>query len=224
MDQIPALGLAASIDQFTDLASTVAKRLSDFGNSIDRAPTFRQLKAELPFIVDCLRRTKTDDREGKLDNPTQGALRSVIRECHKETVRLDEILSRVTTPPARASSWESRDKVIATLSSDENVGEVAETLGKYVRALTLHQVLENSLMGGVIENQPLPIHLNAFWLVPFDRNALFVGRNSIFEEIEATFQAKEGDQPKAALDGVGGIGQVPPSSPWSRPTNPNWVL
>lgn len=53
--QISPLALAASIDQFTDLASKVRKRIADLGNSVDQAPAFRQLKTELPFIIDCLR-------------------------------------------------------------------------------------------------------------------------------------------------------------------------
>lgn len=130
----------------------------------------------------------------------------MIRECQRETARLDGILIKVTIPPAAATSRERRDKAVTRLASDKTVEEVAEALGKYVRALTLHQVLENSSIGGVVANQVLPVLSNTFWLVPFVRNASFVARNDIFEEIEVTLRAGEGSQPKAALDGVGGIG------------------
>lgn len=54
--------------------------------------------------------------------------------------------------------------------------------------------------------QQQPSSPDPFWLVPFDRNISFVGRNETFTEIDQTFEVKDGSQPKAALCGLGGIG------------------
>ncbi|KAL7904569.1 P-loop containing nucleoside triphosphate hydrolase protein [Trichoderma velutinum] len=55
--------------------------------------------------------------------------------------------------------------------------------------------------------QQQPSSSDPFWLVPFDRNTSFVGRNETFTEINRAFEVKDGSQPRAALCGLGGIGK-----------------
>lgn len=56
------------------------------------------------------------------------------------------------------------------------------------------------------QQQQRPSSPDPFWIVPFDRNISFVGRNETFTEIDQAFEVKDGSQPRAALCGLGGIG------------------
>lgn len=208
MDPVSAIGLAAAILQFIDVANKVVARLSDFGDAIEQAPrAFRQIHTELPLIIDCLRRIKVQDNEGILDTLTRNALGPVVQECYKETERLRDLLADIL-PSAQASSWERRVKAVKSLGSDKKVENIADALAKYVKTLTFHQVLANSATARA-PSQPQPVApWKPFWLVPYDRNLSFVGRDDIFDEIEKTFSVPQDSQPKAALCGLGGIGYV----------------
>lgn len=205
MDPLSAIGLAAAIAQFVELAARVVERVSDFSSSVHQVPqAFRRIHTELPLIIDCLERIKAHDEKGVLVKSTREALRPVIQECFEETGRLNEILIKAI-PSADASSWERKKKAITSLGSDKKVEQIADALGKYISTLTLHQVLANASAAPTVE-EPAPSYSKPVWLVPFDKNSLFVGRNGIFEAIAASLKVKDGSQPKAALCGLGGIG------------------
>ncbi|KAK4071755.1 uncharacterized protein Triagg1_5993 [Trichoderma aggressivum f. europaeum] len=57
------------------------------------------------------------------------------------------------------------------------------------------------------QQQQQPSSSDPCWLVPFERNFSFVGRNETFTEIDLAFEVKDGSQPRAALCGPGGIGK-----------------
>ncbi|KAL6808471.1 P-loop containing nucleoside triphosphate hydrolase protein [Trichoderma sp. SZMC 28015] len=57
------------------------------------------------------------------------------------------------------------------------------------------------------QQQQRPSSPDPFWIVPFDRNISFVGRNETFTEIDQAFEVKDDSQPRAALCGLGGIGK-----------------
>jgi hypothetical protein len=80
---------------------------------------------------------------------------------------------------------------------------IAAAMNSYVGILTLHQVVDLSHSSKF--EQP-PSYQQAYWLVPYDKNPSFVGRDAIFEEIESALTVEEGVQPKTALYGLGGIG------------------
>jgi uncharacterized protein YutE (UPF0331/DUF86 family) len=202
VDALAAVGLASAIVQFIDYATKIINRLADFGAALDQVPkAFKQIKTELPLIIDGVRRIKDQAESCKLNKSTEDALQAVIHECQVETERLNDILEK-TIPTVGASSWERRKKAITSLAKDKKVEEIADALGKYVRTLTFHQTIEGGLRSEALPT-PKP---KVFWLVPFDRNPSFVGRDGTFKEIDETFKVKEGSQPKAALCGLGGIG------------------
>lgn len=203
MDPLTALSLAAAAAQFIELAAKVIHRLSDFSADLDQTPkAFRQIKTELPLIVDGLRRIDERNREGSLDPQSRAVLYSVIEECQELVAQLNALLDKILPPPS-ASSWERKWKAIASLNSDAKIEELAKSLAKYIQVITFHQVVAPASR---IESAVLVRKAEPRWLVPFDRNPSFVGRQEIFKAIEATFNVEEGVQPKAALWGLGGIG------------------
>ena len=202
MDPVSAIGLAGAILQFVEFAGKVVSRLNEFTVDLNQIPkSFRHIKTELPLIVDALKRISAQVDSGELAESTQSALKPVIVECRRSTEQLDELLDKIL-PATAASSWERRRKAVASLVKESKVEEISEALDKYIRILTFHQVIRT---GSESETAAIT-KSNVFWLVPFDRNANFVGRSDNFEQIDAAFKVKAGTQPKVALFGLGGIG------------------
>jgi hypothetical protein len=202
------VGIVSSIVQIVDFSSKVVKRLDDFASSVGEVPrAFRHINTELPLIIDSLRRIQKHARDGNLDKVTVDALDPVIKNCHLEITRLENILDK-TVPSVGASSWDRRKKALLSLGKDKNVEEIADSLSRYVRVLTLYQALEGSKPGSQSLSQPDQVKPQYFTLIPFDRNPHFVDREVIFKQIDESFKVKEGSQPKAALFGLGGIGFV----------------
>ncbi|KAK4463265.1 P-loop containing nucleoside triphosphate hydrolase protein [Cladorrhinum samala] len=198
MDPLTALSLAAAILQFVEAGSKIVKRLSEFTADLDDIPrSFRQVRTELPLIIDGLRRINEQVEAGLVESSTEAALLPVVRECLQSAIELNNLLDRII-PPATASSWERRKKAIASLSKDKKVDELARALEKYVRILTFHQVT----------SAPAKTSRACFWFVPFDRNPAFVGRDAVFQAVDQAFNVRTvGSQPKVSLCGLGGIGK-----------------
>jgi hypothetical protein len=142
-----------------------------------------------------------------IDKETQEALISVIRSCLAETKQLDKVIEKAL-PSTDDSSWERKFKGIKSLAYDKKIEEIAESLESYTKTLIFHQVIDN--FSNLKAEQQIPSYPDPLWLVPFDRNPSFVGRDEIFAEIDRAFAVQGGSQPKAALCGLGGIGQVYP--------------
>jgi hypothetical protein len=208
-EALAVIGIVSSIVQIVEFSSKVIQRLDDFASSVGEVPrAFRHIKTELPLIIDSLRRIQDQDRAGALETATVDAVRPVIQDCQQEIKRLESILNR-TVPSVGASSWDRRKKAFLSLGKDKDVEQIADSLSRYVRVLTLHQAVEGSKPDSQPPPQKEPIKPQGpqyFMLIPFDRNAHFVDREDVFKQIDESFTVKEGSQPKAALYGLGGIG------------------
>jgi len=211
MEPVTAIGLAAAIVQFVDIGAKIVKRLSDFSNNIEEIPkAFRQIKTQLPLIIDGVRRIQDQVKSNDINPSSEEALLPVLRECQEAAQRLEELLEHIL-PPATASFLQRRTKAIVSLRYDSKVQDIAETLANYVSVLTFHQSVSNRQIISnhqvVAGSNPAPNRQQSLsWLVPFDRNPAFVGRDGIFGAIDDALKVKEGNPPKAALCGLGGIG------------------
>ncbi|KPM40141.1 hypothetical protein AK830_g6443 [Neonectria ditissima] len=203
MDPVTAVGLVAAIAQLIEIGNKVTERLIDFTLEGDPPRAFKQIKTVLPLIVDGLQRMQGPISAGHIAAQTQTALHTVVQSCLSETQELTIILDKAL-PSHEASSWERRKKAIASLKYDKKIEKIADAINGYINILTFYRVVDISQNLNV-ENPPA--YQKAFWLVPFDRNVSFVGRDAIFDEIERELRVEEGVQPKAALCGLGGIGK-----------------
>jgi hypothetical protein len=209
-EALAVIGLVSSIVQFVDFSTKVVRRLDDFATLVGEVPkAFRHIQTELPLITDSLRRIQNQAKSGMTDSVTIDAVNAVIKNCQQEISRLGIIFD--TTLPAEGDSpWDRRKKAFLSLGKDKHVEEIAESLGRYVRALTLHQAVEGSKPDPQLhpQLQPQPTKPKYFSLIPFDRNPNFIEREDVFKQIDDSFKVKEGSQPKAALFGLGEIGLV----------------
>ncbi|KAL1857530.1 hypothetical protein Daus18300_010288 [Diaporthe australafricana] len=187
-EALAAIGLASSIVAFVDVAQKVASRLNEFSNDLkDSTNSLIRIQTQLPLILDGLKRIKDRADSGKLNDRAKAALEPVVLECHKQTQRLSDILDSVL-PASDASKWRRRKKAILSLTTDRKMKEISEALSQYLQTLTFYH--------SIGEARPVSVVEKAFWLVPFDRNPAFVGRDAIFGQIDQSFSVPEGTQPK----------------------------
>ncbi|KAM0513977.1 hypothetical protein ACHAPE_007332 [Trichoderma viride] len=192
--------------KFIELGTKVAIRVADFSSAVDGVPrAFKQIRTELPLILDGLRRIQRNIDNALIDKETQEALMPVVRGCLAETQQLNKVIEKAL-PSTGDSSLERKLKAVKSLTYDKKIEEIAESLESYTKTLIFHQVIDN-FNNLKVEQQPLP-YPDPLWLVPFDRNPSFVGRDEIFAKIDQAFAVQGESQPKAALCGLGGIGQV----------------
>ena len=205
-EALAVVGIVSSIIQVVEFSTKVAERLNDFASTVGEVPrAFRHIQTELPLIIDSLRRIKNQAESGSVESATTTAVWPVLKDCQREITRLQNILDK-TVPSVGDSSWERRKKAFLSLGKDKEVEEIADSLSRYVRVLTLHQALEGSKPDSQAPPKYEPARPRYFTLVPFDRNAHFVDREDVFKQIDDSFKVRKGSQPKVALFGLGGIG------------------
>jgi hypothetical protein len=82
----------------------------------------------------------------------------------------------------------------SSVGQEKKVEQVTSTLRKYVQTLMYHEATSATR---------LAIQLTKlYFIMPFDRDQNFVGREDILQEMESRFK----NQRRVALAGIGGVG------------------
>lgn len=111
-EAMATISLVSNITQFMILGSMVVKRVNEFKNSVNEVPkVFRDIKIELPLLLDTLQRTKEQAELGKITDETQSALLPVVDGCRDQVRLLEEMLSKVLAS-SDDSSWQRSRKVL----------------------------------------------------------------------------------------------------------------
>jgi hypothetical protein len=188
-------GLVSAIVQFIDFGSKIVERLDEFKSNVDNVPkSFRDIKAGIPLLLDTLKRTKEEAEAQCYGKDTLQALLPVVEGCRSQVELLNDTLLK-TLPNPGDRMWRRTIKAFQCVDQEKKVQQITTAILRHVQVLTFHQ--------GAGASNPKP---TAFWLVPFDRNAHFVGREKIFERLEKAFTVKDCSRPRAALCGLGGVG------------------
>lgn len=144
-ETLAIVGLVSSIVQFVDCSSTIVHRLHEFQSSLDEVPkSFRDIKIELPLLVDTLQRTKKQTEDGCFSKNTQEAILSVVKGCQLQVRRLNDVLEE-TLPTKGDSSWTRGKKALLSISQEKNVQQITMTFRNYVQTLTYHQATGYSI-------------------------------------------------------------------------------
>ena len=94
--------------------------LNEFHSCLDEVPkSFRDVKIELPLLVDALERTKKQTEDGCFSKNTQEAIWSVVKGCQVE--RLNDVLEE-TLPTKGDSSWKRGKKALSSIGQEKKVG------------------------------------------------------------------------------------------------------
>jgi hypothetical protein len=193
-EALAVVGLAAAIIQFVDFSSKIVERLQDFHSSVNEAPNaFRDVKAELPLLLNTLKRTQAQAESGDISRETQEALLPVVEGCRSQVELLDSTLTK-TLPKLGDSSWRRGMMAFSSVGQEKKVEQITSTLRKYVQTLTYHQATDPTKLV-IRPSKPC-------FMMPFDRDQSFVGREDILQELKSRFK----NQRRVALAGIGGVG------------------
>lgn len=144
-EALAIVGLISSIVQFVDFSSKIVDRLNEFQSSLDEVPkSFRDIKIELPLLVDTLERTKKQTEDGCFSKNTQVAIWSVVKGCQLQVKRLNDVLEE-TLPTRSDSSWRRGKKALLSIGQEKNVQQITTTFRNYVQTLTYHQATGSSI-------------------------------------------------------------------------------
>lgn len=204
MDPITAVGLASAIVTFISIGTKIAKRMKELSEAGDIPEVFRDIRTRLPLVISIVVRTqsRTDD----LSSEAEEAFEEVVRQCFEQVGQLDEILKKVTISKTDSRLKKSVRAGIS-LVEEGRVQRIATALRDNVQMLTFLNVTlaENGRPKAERRpSEPLPSYMSAkgLFLVPFGRDAQFVGRESNLRSIASSF----GTQSRVAISGIGGVG------------------
>ena len=133
------IGLAAAISQFVDYGQRIITRLNDFQSSVHEVPdTFKDIKIELPLLLDTLSRTKAQVQAGTINQTTLSVLMPVVEGCRFQVAELESLLVKVL-PSSGDSSWQKGMKAFSSIAKEKRILKIIATLRNYVQTLTFHQ-------------------------------------------------------------------------------------
>ena len=204
MDPVTAVGLASAIITFVSIGTRIALRIRELSEACDIPDVFRDIKTRLPLLISIV--VRTQNRTENLSPEAEEAFGEVVRQCFKQVRQLDDVLKKVMI-----SKGDSRLKKTVragiSLVEEGRVQRIAAALRDNVQLLTFLNVTPAEKEKPNSErrpSEPLPSYMSAtgLFLVPFIRDARFVGRESNLRSIDLSF----GTQSRVAISGIGGVG------------------
>lgn len=146
-EAIAAIAVASSIVQLVDFGSKLVSRLNEFQSSLEDTPkSFRQIKDELPLLLDILNKTKEAVDAGLVKQETATALLPVIKRCREQVDLLDTVLTKIL--PAKGDSRMKRGKkaISSSLFQDDKVDRITSSTQRNVHLLTLYHAAASSTL------------------------------------------------------------------------------
>ena len=209
-ESVAAIGLAANIVQLIVWATKIVKRIDEFQSQSHKIPKlFRDIKTQLPLLLDTLGETQKQAEQGALEAKTQKALEPVIEGCKTECGRLEKVLDKIL-PAASDDKWKRGRKAYSSLAYESKVKDIIETVRVYIENLTYYQAARagrlnlGEYLHTTRSRSPQPESRKVF-LVPFERDDDYVDRAGIIGELDERRKLHR----RVSLAGIGGVGWVP---------------
>ncbi|KAL8711892.1 MAG: hypothetical protein Q9220_003836 [cf. Caloplaca sp. 1 TL-2023] len=205
MDPITAYGLASAIITFVDFGTKVAKRVMELSEAGGIPESFRDIKTRLPLIVEIIGHSQHEIDKLSLD--ARKAVEDVVNESHIKVRQLDEILKKVKVSKGE-SLMKKTVKAGISVWEEKRVQRIATFLKDSVQILTLLNAKPVEVERPIAKRWPtetLPSYndVAGVFLLPFSRDAQFIGRESHLQSIDSSFQT----QTRVAVSGIGGVGK-----------------
>ncbi|KAK3170198.1 hypothetical protein OEA41_009584 [Lepraria neglecta] len=189
----------------------IVTRLSELSADVEEVPkTFRQIKTQLSLTIDTLEQTKVQADAHQVSEATAKALKPVIDECTVIVKQLEEVLAKAL-PSKKDSNWRRRVKALSSLAQDKKVAQLQASLERHISILTYYQIIDIAktsrqlpIHPGTQEPKPAsqPTRPHPYFMVHFEQDPNFVGREAELDEIDAIFK----QQHRVVLSGIGGVG------------------
>lgn len=141
------VGVVANIVQLADFGSRILKRFEEYQSNLGHIPeAFRHIKAELPVLLDALRRTKASIDAGSMQAESEKALLAAVEGCRVQIEALDDIIAKAL--PTSSDSWAKRGKkALGSLRYDAKVEKITAVVRGYIQTLTYHAASLGPLAG-----------------------------------------------------------------------------
>lgn len=197
-EAVAVISFVSAVISLVDAGSRVLSRLDEFNAASSEIPeSFRHLNAQLPIVLDGLRRTEARAKAGNVDKRTQEALIPTIQGCRDRVAGLYDILEDLL-PSQTDSSFDRVIKAAKSLGKDKKVQKLMKDIDSYLTSLTFH----NTSADAAPVNHAQPVkRVN---MTPADRDKNFVDRPDIFRALDVTMK----EYGRAAIAGIGGVGWV----------------
>ena len=202
----------------------IVKRIDEFNHNVKSLPeSFVKIRNQLPLLLNVVELLQRQASNGEFDTDTESLLVPVLDGLRKDVEDFDLTLFNVLPSPD-ASNKEKFTKAIKSVGIQKQMNEFRSSIQDYLNTLTAFQHTRHadSLrdLTATIKGQlgrptnppgyealvycvPKP-KLNPVWMVKYDVEEAFVGREEIMSRIET--QLTEGNH-RAALAGIGGVGK-----------------
>ncbi|KAL8918332.1 MAG: hypothetical protein Q9208_007420 [Pyrenodesmia sp. 3 TL-2023] len=197
-EAVAVISFVSAVISLVDASSRVLSRLNEFSAASSEIPeSFKHLNAQLPIVLDGLRRTEARAKAGSVDKRTQEALIPTIQGCRDRVAGLYDILDELL-PSKTDSSFDRAMKAAKSLSKDKKVQKLLKDIDSYLTSLTFH----NTSGDAAPLNAAQPVRrVN---MTPADRDKNFVDRPDIFRALDVTMK----EYGRAAIAGIGGVGKT----------------
>lgn len=208
VEALAIIGLISNIISFAEYGKKIVDRLHDYETQANEVPkVLRDIKAELPLLLNTLDETKEQAKAGMVDEDTQAALSPVVDGCRKQVKELEDILVKIL-PTEMDHKWRVRRKALSSVFQEKKVRSIGDTLQRYVQILTYYQATKGA--GGLDlrdylhttrSRSPRP-EARTLFLVPFERDQGYIDRAGIMGEVDE----KSKSHRRISLAGIGGVG------------------
>lgn len=145
-EALAVVGIVANIVQLVDFSSKVLSRLNEFQSSVDEVPSsFRNVKVELPLLLDTLKHINKDISAGLIADEIQKSLLPVIEACQTQIESLDVVLVKTLPAPGDSRTQRTR-KAISSLSQEAKIEKIGSALRSHLLALTFYYSVASSTL------------------------------------------------------------------------------
>lgn len=204
MDPVSAIGLASAIVTFIAIGTEITARLDELSEAGDAPRVFRNIQTRLPLIISIV--TRTQENATNLSPEAKAAFEAVVTQCYDQAHHLKELVAKVTINPGD-SRWRRGVKAALSLIEEHHVERIGTALRDNVHLLTSLNVTpaekEKSPAARRASQAPAAYaSATAVFLLPFERDDHFVGREAVLHTITKTLEV----QSRVAVAGIGGVG------------------
>ena len=209
-ESVAAIGLAVNILQLVNWAKEIVKRLDEFQKQVGDVPrAFRDIKTELPLLLNTLSETQKQAELGLLEDDTQKALLPVVDGCRTQCGQLDKVLAKIL-PAASDHAFERGIKAISSVHQEKKVKSIVESVRGYIHVLTYHQATRAGRLNlgeylHTSRSRPAQPDLSKVFLVPFERDCGYIDRSGVIGQLDEQLRTHR----RVGLAGIGGVGYAP---------------
>ncbi|KAL8885115.1 MAG: hypothetical protein Q9192_006702 [Flavoplaca navasiana] len=231
------IGLASALLQLLDFGGKVIKRLRVLEDQTTAGATcFRGVRTRFPLMLDLVKKFIMLMEAGLVSEKSRAVMYPVVQNCLSQAQELDNLINK-TLPQRGDNTWVRGKKAVCSVLSEPEIERVDANLkssfelliqaGTFQRLdpaeglksmtfapsftlsqLPLPQKQSQSTQSPWEELEKQTSTQSAILMVPFPRDANFLGRQNVLELISEKFERTHA----VTLFGLGGIGHEHPSA------------